>query len=584
MWGRVQRFRQGLHSRLRGPFALWYDARYRLPLASIEAQTRLDPRRADLAVGFLLDRGFVRRDELREPRRIRYRDLARVHEASYLESLTHADELARIFAVDASDVPVDEVLTSLRLATGATLAAARFAMRHRCPAMNLLGGFHHAGPARGGGFCAVNDIAVAIASLRAEGFEGRVAVLDLDAHPPDGLVECLVMDQRVWIGSISGSDWGPLEGADETRLAEGSGDATYLEALRALLKRMPESQLSFVIAGGDVLAGDRFGALGLSLQGVRARDQEVLSRLLRVPSVWLPGGGYSSRAWRALAGTATVITHGSLVPIPAEYDSLHVRFAQIARAINPARLSGGSRISEADLMLDLGLGSGQRRFLDYYTQEGLEYVLERYGLLPHLRRLGYGNFRVTTDATGQGDRLRLFGVFDGLEYLLIECVLEKRWIDGAHLLYVHWLTLRHPRGRFSEQRPRLPGQEQPGLGLAREAGEMLVQAAQRLGLAGLAFTPAWLHTAYAARHHCRFMSPERQGRFEALLRDLRQIPLLELSRAVAEGRVLLNGERYAWEATDMVHWLREHPEQMPISASAARAAHFELASGPGVAQ
>ena len=74
-------------------------------------------------------------------------------------------------------------------------------------ALNLLGGFHHAKPDAGGGFCAVNDLAVAVAAVRAEGFAGRVLVLDLDAHPPDGTAACLAADPSAWIGSLSGSSW-----------------------------------------------------------------------------------------------------------------------------------------------------------------------------------------------------------------------------------------------------------------------------------------------------------------------------------------------------------------------------------------
>jgi len=109
------------------------------------------------------------------------------------------------------------------------------------------------------------------------------------------------------------------------------------------------------------------------------------------------------------------------------------------------------------------------------------------------------------------------------------------------------------------QRPRLPGQEVPGLGLARETGTMLARMAIRLGLGGVAFRPAHYHTAYAARHAFTFVDPERQGRFEALVRDLADAPLLEATIAVDEGRVLLDGAPYAWEADEMVYWLRESP-------------------------
>jgi len=562
---------------------IWYDPRYRFPFASIEASTGIDPRRADMVLSHLLARGMVLEDDVRTPSRIRYEDLARVHTQTLLESLQDAADIARVFGVDPSDVVVDEAVQTVRLACGGTLDAAREALHCRGPTMNLLGGFHHAGPKRGAGFCLVNDIAVAVAALRAEGFVKKVLILDLDAHPPDGTAECMGADPTVWIGSISGSDWGPLEGVDETVLRTGAGDDEYLSALDGLLSRMPRGGLAFVMAGGDVLAGDRFGALGMSLAGVRQRDLLVHRKLHGVPSVWLPGGGYTIDAWKVLAGSALVLAHESLAPIPATADPLGEQFTSVAQALTRDKLEGPWVITDEDLIGDLDRRHGlTKRFMGFYTAEGLEYALSRYGILAHLRRLGYGSFRVATDRDDRGDRLRLFARADGTEHLIIECVLERCKIADEDLLYVHWLTLRHPRGRFSAERPRLPGQEEPGLGLAKEAGQLLMRTAERLGLAGLAFRPAWFHTAYAARNVLGFVEADQQGRFEAMLRDLGSVPLLEITHAMADGRVLLNGAPYTWEAGEMAYWLdHRQPDREAIEAAKQRA-HFEIAKGQGM--
>ena len=183
-------------------------------------------------------------------------------------------------------------------------------------------------------------------------------------------------------------------------------------------------------------------------------------------------------------------------------------------------------------------------------------------MLQHLARLGYA--RLPRDlrlraapATGSA----CTGISDGRTHLLVEAILEKRRCLGVQVLYVHWLSLRDPRAHFSDRRPRLPGQEVPGLGLARESATMLARMAVRLGLGGVAFRPSQYHLAFTARHSFTFVDPERQGRFEALVRDLGRLPLLEVTRAVAEGRVLLNGQPYAWEADEMVFWLRESPSE-----------------------
>jgi hypothetical protein len=403
-------------------------------------------------------------------------------------------------------------------------------------------------------------------------------VIDLDAHPPDGTAECFAGDPSVFIGSISGADWGPLPGVDETVLDAGAGDAEYLAALDALLARMPRAGLAFVMAGGDVLAKDRFGALGLSLSGVRHRDLRVHRHLHGVPSVWLPGGGYTVDAWRALAGTVQVLARESLAPIADDADPLGEQYSSVARELTREKLEGPFVITEEELLGELDRRHGRtQRFMGFYTAEGLEYALSRYGVLSHLRRLGYGAFRVETDRDERGDRFRLFAHAEGQEHLLLEVVLERRQVSGQDVLYVHWLTLRHPRGRFSDERPRLPGQEEPGLGLAKEAGQLLARSAERLGLAGIAFRPAWYHTAYAARFGMSFVEPAIQGRFEAMLRDLGQRPLLEVTHAMADGRVRMNSEPYKWEAGEMVFWLDHRAGDRAAIEREKERVHFEIA-------
>ena len=534
---------------------LFYDEFYRLPFAGLELSTGIEPRRVDFTTWYLLETGVVRPADVHRPRPVSYAQLARVHDAAYLESLGSAETLARIFGVDPSDVAVDTVLDTVRHVCGGTLEAARMAVAGGRAVANLAGGFHHAAPAHGGGFCAVNDIAVALAELRAEGFTGRTVVLDLDAHPPDGTAACFAGDPKVWIGSISGSDWGSVPGVDEVLLAADARDEDYLAALEGLLGRMPRPELAFVIAGGDVMRGDRFGRLGLSLEGARRRDRRVARALHGLASVWLPGGGYHEEAWKVFAGSVLVLGGRGHQAIQERFDPLSARFHRISQLLSPKPEEplGWELLTQEDLEGALGHAlPSEPRVLGYYTAQSLEYALFRYGLLPHLERLGYSELRVEVSPTGTGDRIQLLGQAGGQEHQLVDCVLERRHLGGEDFLFVNWLTLRHPRAHFSALRPQLPGQEVPGLGLSREAAEMFMLMAERLKLAGVAFRPMWFHLAVVARARFRFLDSARQGRFEALMRDLAHLPLLEATRLVAKGLVRLNGQPYTWEADDMV--------------------------------
>jgi acetoin utilization deacetylase AcuC-like enzyme len=573
------RVRRWLHGR---NLAVWYAPEYRWPMSALEARTGFEPRRADFAIWFLLERRVLRRRNLRTPRRAEYHEMARVHTPDLLESLGMPQTLARVFSLDAGDVPVDETMRTVRLACGATIDAAREMLSEVNPrklgrrALNLLGGFHHARPDVAGGFCPVNDVAVAVAAVRAEGFEGRVLVIDLDAHPPDGIAACLARDPSYWIGSISGSRWVSLQNVDETVLPERARDEVYLAALDELLGRMPEGELAFVIAGGDVLAGDPIGCLGLTLEGCRERDLRVADALFRVPSVWLPAGGYTQDGWKVLAGTGLALGIRSRTPVPEHYDPLVAKFSAIARSLVPEDL-GVPGAEMDDIAEQLGIPTPRRDLLlGFYSEEGLEHALERYGVLAQLRRMSYGPFRGEIRDAGVGQSVRLLDVPSG--EALIETVLERREVAGGRMLYVHWLALRNPHVRFSPERPQLPGQQVPGLGLAREIAEMLVQMAARLGLEGLAFRPAAYHLAFRGRETMRFVDPARQGRFEALIERLKELPLTEATRAVEEGRVLLDGAPYQWEADEMVKWIEPRPDDRIAIEAARAAARFSLAT------
>ncbi len=580
-WSIVGFSRRNLH--------VWHHPSYRLPLTSVEPRVGIEPRRADLALWYLLESGAARRGRIHEPPRVRYEDLARIHETAYLESLVHSDTLGRIFGVESWDIPVDELLKTIRLACGGTLEAARSTIRYGNPHLNLLGGFHHAMPHRGSGLCALNDIAVAVATLRADGFSGNISILDLDAHPPDGIAACLENQHRCWLGSLSCTPWDSQGRADETLLPQACGDQPYLKALDALLSRMPPSELVFVIAGGDVLRGDRLGTLDLSPKGARLRDLHVLQAIGKTPNVWLPGGGYHPASWKPLAGTGLALALGSRRPIRDDADPLTSHFARISAGLHldpsTSENQGESALLTAeDLEESLGLaGTRPHRLLGTYTSENIEYSLYSFGILPHITRLGYSPLKVQTDSTSTGDRIRLWGWSDGQKHLLMECVLESCRIDESSLLYVHWLTLRNPKAPFAVSRPRLPGQEVPGLGLAREAGELLVRMAHRLDLDGLGFRPGWYHVAYTARYRFKMSDPTRQGRFEALTRDLGHLPLLHVTRAIAKGRVLMNGQPYRWEPALMVMYFQRpamYDERVEVERGSVKFCLAEPAERP----
>ncbi len=568
---------------------------YRLPLTSLLARTGLDPRRPDLALWWLLEHGGLRKADVALPDPATWADLLRVHTAAWLQALHEPDTVAQVLAVEAWDVDVDALWRSLRRIVGGTVHAARLAVERRGPVVQLAGGMHHAHPGKGAGFCPVNDLAVAVAALRHDGFAGRIGILDLDAHPPDGTLACMrhlgerigaAQSDTAWLGSLSGCDWGPLPGADETVLPVGCGDQAYLAALDGLLDRMPACEFALVVAGGDVVRGDPLGRLGLSLAGCRQRDARVASRLREIGSVWLPAGGYGQQAWQVLAQSWLAVARRDRLQVDPNADPLAEHARLISESLDPERLGQWS-LDLADVEAELtGRAPQSPRLLGYYTAAGLEFGLSEQGLFGLLERLGYRDLRADIAPAQPGDRLRISGRVgdDAIRHVLVELVVERARRPEGDLLFVHWLELRHPKGAFHHGRPPLPGQSVPGLGMAREASELLVRMAARLGLHGVALRPAWFHVAYTGRQRMRFADPARQGRFVALVRDLTAMPqfadpmrgfaLAAASRAVAEGQIGLSRDRaaaevYRWEPDEFVQSVAEVPEPPEVALEAA---------------
>lgn len=187
-----------------------------------------------------------------------------------------------------------------RRSSGATLAAARMALKHRV-AINMAGGTHHAMSAAGEGYCVFNDAAVTIRTLLNDNSIQRAAVIDCDVHQGNGTAEILGRDSNVFTFSIHGEKNFPLRKTPshlDIDLPDGTTDEAYLAALSQGLDqvfRQATYDLVIYLAGADPFEGDRLGRLSLSKLGLRQRDEMVLMRCRdhRIPVAIAMAGGYA---------------------------------------------------------------------------------------------------------------------------------------------------------------------------------------------------------------------------------------------------------------------------------------------------
>ncbi|MGD2136436.1 MAG: hypothetical protein PVF27_09760, partial [Gemmatimonadales bacterium] len=154
--------------------------------AQAAAGGMMDPDRADKIVAFLRDEGVLRRRDIVRPRPASLEHILRVHSAAYVESLADPKVVSEIVGMTLSPSEAQRAVDLFRLMVGGTIQATRLALRTGQVTLHLGGGLHHATPDRGMGFCAFNDIAVAIRRLRERRFHDPVLVVDLDLHDGNG--------------------------------------------------------------------------------------------------------------------------------------------------------------------------------------------------------------------------------------------------------------------------------------------------------------------------------------------------------------------------------------------------------------
>ena len=543
-----------------------YHRRYEWKLPA----TPLDRARGERILAFLVEEGLVLREDISVPRRAQLYNILAVHDEAYIESLQRRDVVTAIAGVPLDESEAEAFLELGRLMTGGTIQATRLALITGGIGVNVGGGFHHAERGRGMAFCVFNDIAVAIRRLRRRGFREPVLVVDLDLHDGNGTRSIFADDPTVHTYSVHNVHWGPTEAVASTAIALGADveDERYLGTLLKTLPGVVESVrpgLVVYVAGCDPAADDRLGDWRITPEGMLARDRFVVDlcrgRAAPIPMAVVLGGGYGEGAWRHSARFFSWLVSGAVVEPPPTEELTLRRFRAIKATLDPAALvsepgGAGWTLTEEDLAGLLPGGGHQTHFLGHFSRHGVELLLERFGILDRLRAMGFTNPVLTLDLDHpMGQTLRIWGDPARTE-LLVELRVKRsaRHLPGMEVLSVEWLLLQNPRMPFTPGRPRLPGQQHPGLGMLREFLGWLVMVAEILGLDGIYYVPSHYHVAAQSRTLVRFLDPADEAWFRALGRALEGVPLAEASAAVHGGcvRDAATGEPVAWRACPMV--------------------------------
>ncbi len=286
------------------PFKLIYHEAYDLNLGPHVFPSQ----KFRLIADHLATEGIALPDNFLRPEPASDADILRVHTPEWVNKLKTGTLTSNdIMKLEVPYSP--ELVKAFWLAAGGTILAAQSASLDGF-GCNIGGGFHHAYPGHGEGFCAIHDVAVAVRKMQADGIVHKVMVVDTDVHHGNGTAAIFAHDPTVFTLSIHQWNNYPAYKPPSTLdldMDDGATDNQYLIALlpavrEALDKFHPD--MLFYVGGADPYKDDQLGGLSLTINGLQSRDQSVFeeARKRSVPVVTTLAGGYA----RQLADTVQI--------------------------------------------------------------------------------------------------------------------------------------------------------------------------------------------------------------------------------------------------------------------------------------
>ncbi len=275
-------------------FAVVYSSKYNVDIGPHVMRTE----KYRLVMNRLLEELKLNSREILEPKTPADGALKSALDASYYDDLKNARQTWRTIS---SELPISRtIIETAFLCVGGTILAAEEALHRHGIIFHDGGGWHHAFPNHSEGFCYVNDVAVAVQDLKRRQMIRRAMVVDLDLHQGNGTAVYFQNDPDVFTFSMHQDQLYPQKQRSDLDipLVNFTTDSSYMRLLSTAIPRIYDEHqpdIIFYIAGADPYMDDQLGSLSLTIEGLRKRDEVVLSEAAnrQIPVVITLAGGYA---------------------------------------------------------------------------------------------------------------------------------------------------------------------------------------------------------------------------------------------------------------------------------------------------
>ena len=223
-------------------------------------------------------------------------------------------------------------------------------------------------------------------------------------------------------------------------------------------------------------------------------------------------------------------------------------------------------VEEKDIFSELAGRKGSTLFLGQYSLTEAQAVLGKKSFFRESRKRNLWPLEYDLDSSQDPlQRLRIYFQEKRPERVIVDLKIRKGryWpkdktvlgysFSEYKCLILEWLTLQNPLLSFSPQRPRLPGQLYPGLGLGKKVVDIFAYLARLSRLDAILAFPAYFHNAVLFSRFFRFVNPAKEAEILAIRKAFSDIPFKQLAWVVHLNCLKMeNGEVYEWKSEEQV--------------------------------
>lgn len=214
----------------------------------------------------------------------------------------------------------------------------------------------------------------------------------------------------------------------------------------------------------------------------------------------------------------------------------------------------------------------EKLFLGFFSRSNIHDMIKQVNLISHLECIGFNDITVAIDIDDNDiHNLKLYHKKIDPDNMLLDLrVSESKFLpeprfyeDGKHVAYdmivIEWLSAQDPIHEFSGDKPQLPGQKRPGLGILSYCFEIMRIMAREVNKDGFMDVPDHIHWAIMYAKNFKFFDPAHEGVLHALMRDLKDYSLSDISWGILTLSIIeaYNNQPQTYDPSEQIFYLSD---------------------------